>query len=490
MRNRLSKNIVTLIALGAYLFGSTSCQSWFDVNPKVDLKADKLFDTEHGYVSALAGLYISMTHEHLYGKEMSYGIMDQLAQYYDKKPQGASDDFRRRVYSYTQGESFYSAKEKIGNIWEKSYNIIANANNLLVWLEKKGNQVITTQRTRDMIRGEALALRAYLHFDLLRAWGPIYKNAPEALSIPYRQELNADSKQPLLPANQVLDLIIADLIQARDLLSFEQDKPLRQASGIETLEKRQFRMNYHAVNALLARVYCYKGDADLAVEAAQRVIDYCGLDLQGDNGDDPIQYREALFALNRYKMDDFVKSDFSLDTDRMDERLYTSIESFKKIYEVESASTEDIRAQNKGGVEWFPALEKVMSRKYLKNEAKCIPLIRLPEMYYILCEMSSLEEANEYINKVRNRRGFSSSLSLTFSSDSDRITALDKEYRKEFYAEGQYFYFLKRQAALTFVNAPMDNFGPRQYIFPRPDSEIEYGYTPKDDDDENEDDEE
>lgn len=36
----------------------TSCEKWLDVNPKSEIKADKLFDTEAGFKDALTGLYI------------------------------------------------------------------------------------------------------------------------------------------------------------------------------------------------------------------------------------------------------------------------------------------------------------------------------------------------------------------------------------------------------------------------------------------------
>lgn len=39
------------------------------------------------------------------------------------------------------------------------------------------------------------------------------------------------------------------------------------------LSNREFRMNLYAVKAMMARVYCYSGQNDLAVQYAQEVID-------------------------------------------------------------------------------------------------------------------------------------------------------------------------------------------------------------------------
>ena len=105
-------------------------------------------------------------------------------------------------------------------------------------------------------------------------------------------------------------------------------------------------------------------------------------------------------------------------------------------------------------------------------------------MYYILCEMSSLSDAPRYINIVRNRRGISNSNAyVNFASDAERTEALSKEYRKEFYAEGQYFYFLKHHGIMNLdYSHDIETDGTvrmteQRYVFPLPDREKEYGWT-------------
>src|SRR3712207_9251034 len=100
-----------------------------------------------------------------------------------------------------------------------------------------------------MLRGEALAIRAFCHFDLLRAWGPWnYRNNAKAAAtetIPYRTVAD-NSKQPRLAAKEVLNRIEKDLLAARDLLAYEKDVKLKGSD-------RRYRFNYHAITALLAR---------------------------------------------------------------------------------------------------------------------------------------------------------------------------------------------------------------------------------------------
>ena len=51
--------------------------------------------------------------------------------------------------------------------------------------------------------------------------------------------------------------------------------------------------------------------------------------------------------------------------------------------------------------------------------------------------------------------------------------ALNKEYQKDFFAEGQYFYFLKRHNYKTFWRCPVEKMD--YYVLPTPDDEIAYG---------------
>lgn len=67
------------------------------------------------------------------------------------------------------------------------------------------------------MKGEALGLRAFLHFDLLRMFGPVYKEHPASKAIPYRIAFDKDAT-PVLPASEVVDAILKDLNDAEKLL--------------------------------------------------------------------------------------------------------------------------------------------------------------------------------------------------------------------------------------------------------------------------------
>lgn len=464
MKNIIKIGILTLAGAASLC----SCTDWFDVSPKTDLKAEEFFAKEEGFMSALAATYRLMASENTYAGELSFHLMEQLVNSYDRLPDGANS--AAEVYIYTENTKTFETKTRLADVWLNSYEVIANANNLLKWLDSKGEEVIFDKTTRDMIRGEALAIRAYVHFDLLRGWGPIYSTKSDSLSIPYRKVAD-NSKQPLLPAKKIVEHVLEDLTQAGQLLGYEKGTSL---SG----SLRRYRFNYHAVNATMARVYCYIGDETNAVRYAKEVIAGCGLDLQVSNQGDPMLFDEVLCGMSLEKMTSELSTKFS-EGPKFVEHLYCTISTLNGFFGITGTETEDIRAKSSAFLRYNDQ-DKAISLKYIKNDAEIIPLIRLPEMYYILCEMSPLSEAPAYLNKVRNRRGYSSSSNVQFSSHEQRVQALSIEYRKEFYAEGQYFYFLKKNQIRTFQNCPVSAMTEKHYVFPLPDNEKEYGWTSPD----------
>ena len=106
----------------------------------------------------------------------------------------------------------------------------------------------------------------------------------------------------------------------------------------------------------------------------------------------------------------------------------------------------------------------------LKNT---MPLIRLPEMYYILAECTdNLDESAALISKIREARGIED---VTFADESEKMKHIEKEYRKEFYAEGQLWYFYKRLGYETFLYCPVSKMNESNYRFAIPDDETILG---------------
>lgn len=467
------KNIMSIAITGIMLL-SVACSDWLDVNPKTDVKSEEMFKDESGFKSALIGIYGRMTKDETYGLQLSFGFIERLVQRYDNSLAGKTDEERAKIYNYTEESA---PKNSISLIWNEMYKTIANINNLLKYLETNGD-VITTPGYRDMIKGEALGLRAFHYFDLLRLWGPIYEEDSTALTIPWRDQFTPD-KVPQMPANELARKILNDLWEAERLL--ENDGMIYNYNYTEPfLGERKHRMNKYAVKALLARVYLWIGNREQAALYAKDVIDHCGLNLVNDNRLDVAMYEETLFGLEIYEMEDRHKSYWTESSELVNDREYwiTSANA-QSVFEVNTVGLNDIRYKAQYGFN-HNAKGQLMCRKYLPTNQSLYeekqPLIRLSEMYYILAESVTLSDSPQYINAVRNVRGISYNNNIQAGPEYTsvvRITELQKEYQKDFFAEGQFFYFLKRHHAKTFWRCPVQDFDA--YVFPIPDDEVEFG---------------
>ncbi|KAF5269741.1 hypothetical protein FQR65_LT17947 [Abscondita terminalis] len=100
-------------------------------------------------------------------------------------------------------------------------------------------------------------------------------------------------------------------------------------------------------------------------------------------------------------------------------------------------------------------------------------LLRLSEMYYIAaeCEPDPLQ-AITLLNTVRTNRGLPD-----LSPKANVTTELFKEYRKEFWGEGQTFFYFKRRALTGIPNGSANGFTIKmdttKYVVPWPLLEIQ-----------------
>ncbi len=474
---------IGLLVLGFLLGG---CQDWLDVQPKISVQEKDIFSTEHGFKDVLTGFYIDMGSPELYGKNMTYGFVDILAKRYDNSIVASE------LYNY-QGE-YKIVKDAI---WKKGYNIIANINNFLHFIDAN-HKVLKHEHYYEIMKGEALGLRAFLHFDLLRLFGPVYKENPDMESICYRVRMNKYAT-PRLAASLVVDSVLHDLLQAESLLE-KHDSELFHADEYNEnrnafLVLRQLRMNIWAVRAMLARVYLYKGDPDskkTAYNYAKAVIDSGHFSLMESNTDNRILFPEHIFSLHVYKLEKLLEPDFGMQSSN---RLYALQSTIDELYEKGRGYATDFRQNNY----YFQSSEdKLVLKKYDQsgytgkyNGAEIVPLIRLSEMYYIVAECAEdVEESVKMLNEVRHFRAILESLDIQGGQAYDqldsrpgfdmtktmRVNELMKEYQKEFYGEGQLFWFYKRHFYRSFYHCPLTGGMQKENYIPQvPDDELVFG---------------
>lgn len=181
------RNKILYTVLGLALLALSACSDWLDVSPKEEVKVDENFEHESGFREALAGCYMLLKSTSLYGRELTYGMADVLAQQWGYLP-STDNHYDLLSYDYTSTNS----EELIKNVWSEAYNVVANANVLIGHVDE-APEAIFTATNRSVIRGEAYALRAMMHFDLLRLFAPAPVVGADRRGIPYVTSYGKDT---------------------------------------------------------------------------------------------------------------------------------------------------------------------------------------------------------------------------------------------------------------------------------------------------------
>lgn len=471
------KNIIKCFLLaGTFTISTSSCSDWLQVDMEDSILENKLFSTNEGFLTALNGIYSSMNSTSGYGGALSMQFVDIMAQYYNISS-GTDHD-----YSYVSTFNFTSNTfdEKSYGIWSNMYTWIANVNLLLENCDAPDAAILP--RYYPIVKGEALALRAMLHFDLLRLYGPIYSAETASVEcLPY-QETSKKDVQPLLTAEAFIGNVIRDLDEAAQLLK-DVDPVITEGvkdgvvsdDGLESYDMsyRQLRLNYYAVEALLARAYLWKGDKTKTYDIVKNEIIsksetealtvfpwMSKSDIQATINKeqaDMLFSKEVLFGLYNMKRKSLYDSYFSPSVNA-NSRLYfvgTSAagadSKLKTFYDDDNDIRKSMWSFEQGDTSGDNSIIFTKYKDFsVKEDAAdtltyryMIPLIRKSELYLMAAECTDdIVEAGNYINTIRLNRG-AASIEVTAENKQDLIT---KEFAREMIGEGQLFFYYKRLA--------------------------------------------
>ena len=472
--------------LAFLLIATVSCESWINVEPTDRLSEDKVYSTQKGFLQALNGIYAEMMNTSVYGGHLSVGVIDVLAQYYD----GGSDNSYTYYYYPRYDYTNTGVKNTFANVWSKMYSLITSVN---IILEKCDQTDVLSAQYQKMIKGEALALRAMFHLDLLRLFGPVMSETPDGRAIPYVTVAD-QSIQDFLTADVVIEKIIHDLTQASEILQ-SADPILTDGVKHTPAEGdnvdfcyRQYRLNYFAVQVLLARAYLWKGNktealniAETAITMAGNIFPFTSTATATGAYPDRMFSSEVIFSLYNTNRISVYRKYFAstletrnilsfagtLDSGRIPE-LYDSQNDLRyKMWTASSEGDNDLI---------FNKYEDVVLKDGSTNHyCYMMPLIRLSELYLIAAECETdFSQALTYLNNLRNKRNCPN---VSPRNPEELMTAVTSEFRKEMIGEGQMFFFYKRQAMQSIPNGSATsgnmNMLLKNYVVPIPDSEID-----------------
>lgn len=445
----MNKWLLILLVTGIW-----GCNNWLDVKPADRINEDKVFNSEKGFHSALNGIYIELIKPELYGVAMSCEMIDLLAQRY--KVAETNKNYQVLTeFKYTEDY----VKGRLQSTWDAVYKLILNCNLILDNAEKHRN--VLSDQGYAVVKGEALALRAFLHFDMLRLFGPVYSEKPSVKAIPYVEKVSVNTSD-LLPADSVIyGRVLRDLKEAERLLLAGDpavaDGPKMEEETDNTYTFRGLRLNYYAVLALEARVYLYAGDKGNALEYTRMLIGHPNREtwfpfttyteiMGNEKNRDRIFSSDMLFGLFNTDRSDIYKNYFDQENASAN-LLVPRVGAIEALFANEEA---DYRYSI-----WQSSLvtgdKSLLCYRFKRAEEgglynNLMPLIRMSEMFLIAAECCEEEdEAYGYLNTLRNYRGL-------FKVSDNIERHLEQEYNKEFLCEGQLFFYYKRKNVKSLVS--------------------------------------
>ena len=421
-----------------------SCSNWLDVKPSDRISEDNNFSSLVGFKKTLNGVYIELNSSDLYGKNLSCEFIEILAQRYAIGDENKSN---KELMEFSYNGS--AGRGKTTSIWGTAYKLIANTNLILKNIELHSD--VLAGEYYNLIKGEALALRALLHFDLFRLFGPIYTEDSTAISIPYYKEFQFDAA-PSYAANGFMNMVIEDLLQAEQLLVNDPIVKYGVKGNAKDvfLQDRNLRLNYYAVQGLLARAYLYMGNKERALYYAESVIKIqeekfpwvTPMKLDNSKSADRVFSTEIMFALQNLNRNTLYTSLFDGANLKLNTLLAPRGDVVNYVFESDKA---DYRYSSSlsGTVEisgtTYRVFNKFQGTDSLYNQM--IPMIRISEMYMIASETSTDGPTRaKYFNTFRNHRNLGECTRMGC-----KLLFRKKEWKKEFYGEGQLFFLVQAQ---------------------------------------------
>lgn len=243
------KNIIKIFVVLALIVVVSACEDFLETAPSDAISEDRMYADVSGGQFVLSGIYREMRQA---TQNTGGGVLTTLrhcaAVYGDDmntvKIGNSFNYWADHAYNY-QGINTSAAEPK--NNWSFFYKLIANCNSILVNIDAANGD----QATKDHIKGQALAIRSYSYFWLVRLFAP---PVASELGVPLYETVNIEGN-PRSTVGEVYTKIITDFNTAIGLLD-----------GYDRPDKHY--INKSVAQGMLAYVYLTNEDWDLAASTA------------------------------------------------------------------------------------------------------------------------------------------------------------------------------------------------------------------------------
>lgn len=434
------KRKILTIALFAGLGLLSSCSDFLDIKPFSSIDDTKAVTNVEQAAAAITGVYDGLQSETYYGRNFSV-FGDVLTDNISVPAKNSGRFIAEASWQVLKGTG------DVTDFWNRAYSTINRANNVInANITYDVNNEAAQKAEFAQIKGEALALRAMVHFDLVRIFAQNYAFTADAshLGIPYVKKHDQNGKPARNTVKEVYQFIIADLTDALSMVT--EDGRTFQGASLSP-----YIMSPWAIKALLARVYLTMNDFNNAKKYAVDIIDNGGFDLVPNanyvSSWGELKSSESIFTLAFNNVDYngtnglgyiFIEKGYGdMQANPALVGLYSSSDIRKQMFArgVKSGNGSNYYTKKFPGFGGVPGLD---------NNS----IIRLSEIYLIAAEACAkatpVDEVNAklYLDQIR-QRAIPTAPNVDATGDA-LISEILLEKRKELAFENQYFFDLKR----------------------------------------------
>lgn len=255
----LLKNILLAFIVVASL---ASCKKIIEAEPTHQLDGSTRFTSIEDFDFALTGAYALFRQGNYYssGSNAFVNLPDMMSDNLNETSESLGNYQTMSTWTYAEDEP------NISGTWQAAYRIISQANLLLRDID---DFAATESGAVNRIKAQALAIRAMVHFDVLRYWVEDYDRNSTKPGIPYITVFDYEQKPGRGTVKETYDHIEADLQQARGLLNSGLDKAINPTG--------KAYIDIQGVNAIMARMFLYSNQLDSAIKYSTLVINSIAL---------------------------------------------------------------------------------------------------------------------------------------------------------------------------------------------------------------------
>ncbi|MNK08635.1 SusD family protein [compost metagenome] len=435
--NIMKKYYILLIVL---LLGFSSCEKILDKEPTDKLSLEDLFKDVQGAKTALAGSYKALLEEDHYNKNMMV-YPDILAG--NIKFSKNTNLRLENVYEVALDAQISSMNATYASL----YSELNNVNNVIKYTPSSAGSTIEKAK----IIAEAKAIRALIHFDLVRIFARPFNYTTDAshlgISVILQPQLYSDPSPFRATVAETYNVIIKDLTEA--IAAFDDTNV-----GVLNSGSKQNYFTKSSTKALLAKVYLYQNNWNAAFALADEIIKSNQYTLITNanyvaSWVGRVPSSESIFELP-------VETNFTggglgvyyESSNLSSYRMYAATGDLTGLY-----STDDVRGITKMfNREAINGVNYVFTKKYQGGATLATPIkvLRLSELYLIRAEAAvektaaDFAVANADLNLIR-KRGDAGAITLNLTTKEAVIDAILLERRKELAFEGNLLFDLMRR---------------------------------------------